>query len=107
MLFTRSRDAQTITPRAATERGDLQIVDVRSGQEWRTGHAPQAKHIPLDELPNRLSELTGAQPVAFICQSGARSKMATKIARQAGLDAINIGGGMLAWKRAGLPTSSR
>lgn len=41
------------------------------------------------------------------CQSGARSKMATEIAADAGLDAISVNGGKLGWKRAGLPTSTR
>lgn len=80
---------------------------VRSPKEWQAGHIPRAKHIPLDQLTNRMGELDSAQPVAFICQSGARSKMATKTARQAGLDAMNINGGMLAWQRDGLPASTR
>lgn len=105
MLFSRSRATRSLTAREAGERADLQIVDVRSRQEWRTGHAPRARHIPLDELPGRLSELPSDQPVAFICQSGARSQRAAKLATQAGLQAINIQGGMLAWTRAGLPTS--
>lgn len=104
MLFRRK--PSSLSPREASTHPDLQIVDVRTVQEWRSGHVPEAKHIPLDELPGHLGELEVGQPVAFICQSGARSKRATKIACHAGLDAINIDGGMLAWQRAGLPTSS-
>jgi rhodanese-related sulfurtransferase len=107
MLFKRSRAARNITPRQASEHSGLHIVDVRSQAEWRTGHVPRARHIPLDQLPARLGELKGAEPVAFICQSGARSRRATKISGQAGIDAVNIDGGMLAWQRAGLPTSRR
>lgn len=107
MLFKRSQTSQSLSPSEAAARTDVQIVDVRSRQEWQTGHAPRAKHIPLDQLQARLGELNQNRPVAFICQSGARSKTATKIARQAGIDAININGGMSAWQRAGLPTSNR
>ncbi len=106
MLFTRQK-ATSLSPMEASARPDLRIVDVRTPQEWRSGHIPKARHIPLDELSGRLGELKGDQPVAFICQSGARSKLATKLARQAGLDAVNIDGGMLAWKQAGLPTKPR
>jgi len=107
MLFNRSQPAQSLSPGEANARADVQIVDVRSPKEWQAGHIPRAKHIPLDQLTNRMGELDSAQPVAFICQSGARSKMAIKLARQAGLDAININGGMLAWQRDGLPASTR
>jgi hydroxyacylglutathione hydrolase len=106
MLFRRPKST-SLSPREASTRRDLLIVDVRAREEWRTGHVPGARHIPLDELPGHLDELADAQPIAFICQSGGRSQRATKIAGQAGLDVINIDGGMLAWKRAGLPTSSR
>jgi rhodanese-related sulfurtransferase len=105
MLFNRQK-SPSLSPREASTHPDLQIVDVRTLQEWRTGHVPEAKHIPLDELTGHLGELEVSRPVAFICQSGARSKRAAKIASQAGLDAINVDGGMLAWQRAGLPTSS-
>jgi rhodanese-related sulfurtransferase len=106
MLFKRTKST-SLAPGDANTRTDLQIVDVRTLAEWRTGHVPGARHIPLAELPGHLGELADTQPIAFICQSGARSKRATKLAREAGLDVINIDGGMLAWKRAGLPTSSR
>jgi hydroxyacylglutathione hydrolase len=107
MFFKRSSSSQTLAPADANTRADLQIVDVRSRQEWKSGHVARAKHIPLDELPNRLGEINQAKPVGFICQSGARSRRATKLAAEAGLDAINISGGMSAWQRAGLPTSTR
>lgn len=107
MIFNRSSSSRTLAPVEANRRADLQIVDVRSRQEWKSGHVDRAKHIPLDELPNRLGELDQSKPVGFICQSGARSKKATKIAAEAGLDAVNISGGMPAWQHAGLPTSTR
>lgn len=108
MLFTRRQAAvQTLGAPEAAARDDVQIVDVRTRGEWLGGHVPGARHIPLDQLPGRLGELNRDKPVAFICQSGSRSKLATKLAGQAGFDAINIRGGMLNWERAGLPTSSR
>jgi rhodanese-related sulfurtransferase len=107
MFFNRSSSSQTLAPAEANARADLQIIDVRSRQEWKSGHVARAKHIPLDELPNRLGEINQSKPVGFICQSGARSKRAAKLATDAGLEAINISGGMSAWQRAGLASSTR
>jgi rhodanese-related sulfurtransferase len=107
MLFSRTRAVHSISPREAGRRSDLRIIDVRTRPEWRAGHAPKARHIPLDELPGRLSELEAGRPVAFVCQSGARSKRAAKLAARAGIDALNIEGGMLAWQRSGLSVTSR
>lgn len=107
MLFKRSKSSPSLSPAEANARTDVQIIDVRSRQEWQSGHVARAKHIPLDQLPGRLNELNSAQPAAFICRSGARSKVAAKLAAQAGVDALNINGGMLAWQRSGLPTTAR
>ena len=43
------------------------------------------------------------QLVVFYCRSGGRSAMATEAFTQAGYDAHNMAGGMLAWASAGLP----
>lgn len=105
-FFKRSKSVQTLTPTEANARADLQIIDVRSRQEWNGGHVQRARHIPLDELPGRLSDLHSG-PVAFICQSGMRSQRAAKMAAAAGVDAVNINGGMAAWQREGLPVARR
>jgi len=91
--------------RAST--GEVILVDVREKSEWKAGHAPMARHLPLGGLDERsLTELRKkGKPVAFICQSGGRSGSACGRARQAGVEAINVKGGMGAWKRAGLPVA--
>jgi len=87
--------------------GEVILVDVREKSEWKAGHAPMARHLPLGGLDERsLTELRKkGKPVAFICQSGGRSSSACGRARQAGVEAINVKGGMGAWKRAGLPVA--
>jgi rhodanese-related sulfurtransferase len=35
------------------------LIDVRSAQEWRSGRAPQAKHVPLDRLQASQTAMTG------------------------------------------------
>ena len=80
------------------------LIDVREDFEYRDGHAPGAKLIPLGKLSQQLPKLAKDREVLFICQSGSRSGAATKLARRAGFTkAFNVRGGMNAWARAGLP----
>jgi rhodanese-related sulfurtransferase len=87
--------------------GEVVLIDVREKSEWKAGHAPMARHMPLGGLDERaFHELRKkGKPVAFICRSGSRSNAACGKARQAGLEAINVKGGMSAWSRAGLPVA--
>ena len=82
------------------------LVDVREPHEWRSGHAPNAKHIPLGQLSQHLPTLPREREILFICRSGNRSGQATALARNAGLSATNVSGGMIAWTAAGLPVQS-
>jgi rhodanese-related sulfurtransferase len=79
---------------------------VREPGEFAEVHAPRARLIPLGRLGAALADLAAeGVPVAFVCRSGARSARATRQARAAGDDAHNVRGGMIAWERAGLPTT--
>ena len=88
--------------RMATE-DDYTIIDVRTLQERREGHPPGSRHIVLDTIPNAATGL-GDTKVLAICRSGNRSGAAAKYLRKAGIEAVNVRGGMIAWQRAGLPT---
>jgi rhodanese-related sulfurtransferase len=50
-------------------------------------------NIPVDELRSRLGELSRDREIAAYCQVGQRGYLATRILRQAGFSAANIGGG--------------
>jgi NADPH-dependent 2,4-dienoyl-CoA reductase/sulfur reductase-like enzyme/rhodanese-related sulfurtransferase len=71
----------------------LFLVDVRTPQEYVAGHIPQAMNIPVDDLRYRLGELPHDQEIAVYCQVGQRGYLATRILRQAGFKAVNLGGG--------------
>ena len=74
---------------------DVIILDVRTQSEWNTGHIDKALHIPLNELENRISEISNLnKPVITCCASGIRSAKATKILKQNAIKTINGGG----WK---------
>jgi NADPH-dependent 2,4-dienoyl-CoA reductase/sulfur reductase-like enzyme/rhodanese-related sulfurtransferase len=73
--------------------GDRVLLDVRTPGEFAAGHIPRALNIPVDELRSRLGELPREREVAVYCQVGQRGYLATRILRQAGFRAANVGGG--------------
>lgn len=81
------------------ERGEeLYIVDVREPQEWEEGHIPGAKHIPLGQLPERFRELEEEREWFVVCRSGGRSGLACELLSEYGYNAVNMTGGLLAWR---------
>ncbi len=79
------------------------VVDVRQPEEYRTGHITGAKLIPLGQLSRRVKELPQSREIVCVCASGNRSNSATRMLVGAGLNAVNMRGGMHAWRQAGLP----
>jgi len=69
------------------------LVDVRTTQEYADGHIPGAVNVPVDDLRSRLGELPRDREIAAYCQVGQRGYLATRILRQAGFQAVNVGGG--------------
>ncbi|MDO8121693.1 rhodanese-like domain-containing protein [Isoptericola sp. b490] len=78
-----------------------QLVDVREQSEWRSGHAPQARHIPMGRLTNDARRLKQDVPVVVMCASGSRSRTAAAQLRSMGYQATSLSGGLAAWRMAG------
>ena len=74
------------------------LVDVRTPQEFAAGHIQDAVNIPVDDLRSRLGELPRDRKIAVYCQVGQRGYLATRILRQAGFDAVNVGGGFKTYR---------
>jgi NADPH-dependent 2,4-dienoyl-CoA reductase/sulfur reductase-like enzyme/rhodanese-related sulfurtransferase len=74
------------------------LVDVRTAQEFSQGHIPGALNIPVDEVRSRLSEFPRDRAIAIYCQVGQRGYLATRILKQSGFAAVNIGGGYKTYK---------
>lgn len=90
----------------ASHFNDVHILDVRTTVETEEESAriQGAQMIPINELRDRINEIPKDSPVMTICRSGARSVMAFNILREAGWQKVaNINGGLLRWKREGLP----
>jgi rhodanese-related sulfurtransferase len=80
-----------------------QLIDVRADHEWEAGRIAGAKHVPLDELPERVGEIDRDKPVVVYCRGGTRSTMATDALHDAGYDAAKLTEGIVGWDREGLP----
>jgi adenylyltransferase/sulfurtransferase len=79
-------------------REDFVLIDVREPHEWQICRIPQAKLIPLGELPKRVNELDTADDIVAHCKSGVRSGKAVEFLKQAGFRKVkNMKGGILAW----------
>ena len=89
-------DVETVLAAGAAERPFL--LDVRTPQEFASGHIPGAVNIPLDDLRSRLGELPHDRKIAAYCQVGQRGYLATRILRQKGFSASNIGGGFKTYR---------
>ena len=74
------------------------LLDVRTPQEFASGHIPKAVSIPLDELRSRLKEIPKDRKIVTYCQVGQRGYLATRILLQAGYSAVNMGGGYKTFK---------
>jgi rhodanese-related sulfurtransferase len=100
-----SRQPAGVTPQQAQQMqaAGAVLLDVRENDEWSAGRAPGAVHVPLGQLPQRLTELPAGSEVVTVCRSGRRSATAAEQLRAAGVTAHNLDGGMQAWQAAGLP----
>ena len=79
------------------------LVDVREDDEWEAGHAPEAAHIAMGLVADRMDEVPSDRTVVCVCRVGGRSAAVAGALAGAGYDVRNLDGGMLAWERAGLP----
>lgn len=103
--------AQTVDVKQgyALQGGGALLLDVREDDEYAEEHAPGSTPIPLGQLEQRLKEINAYKnkPVAVICRSGRRSAQALTLLERAGFSAaVNVDGGMIAWKKARLPVIS-
>jgi adenylyltransferase/sulfurtransferase len=81
---------------------DYVIVDVRNPSEWEIGRIPNTTLIPLPDIENgngveKVRALVGNHKLVVHCKLGGRSLKALGILKQAGIDGINVKGGINAW----------
>lgn len=112
LLFTAGCQAQnqdivdTPTLQAELKKGGVQLVDVRTPQEWGTGRIEGAKHIDWfsDDFKAEVGRLDRSKPVRLYCAAGGRSEEAREMLREMGFkDVKDLDGGITAWKKVGAP----
>ncbi|MBO0741133.1 MAG: VTT domain-containing protein [Hyphomicrobiaceae bacterium] len=88
----------------------IAVFDVRGPDEFvgPLGHIPNARNVPLAELPHRIHELGSFSeaPVVLVCRTDKRSASAAALLEEAGFRDITVlRGGMVRWNEAGLPVA--
>ena len=99
-------DAETSVVDAAElarrdEAGEVQIIDVRTDEEWAEGRIAGSRHVQLNDVQGAADSLDRERTVVFVCSGGNRSAMAADAFRSAGFDAYSLDGGLKAWEADG------
>lgn len=77
------------------------LIDVREPFEHASARIEGAMLIPMGEVMSQLEVLAKDRTIVVQCQSGARSARVTAALRAKGYDAVNLSGGIQAWRMAG------
>jgi rhodanese-related sulfurtransferase len=100
-------DATTVTPAELQalrgQASGLLLLDVRTPLEFGSEHIEEALNVPLDQLDARLDRIPEPADVVVVCRTGVRATLAAETLARAGRRARVLDGGMVAWRRAGLP----
>lgn len=87
----------------ALDKGNHVLVDVRSPIEFETEHIEGSINVPLDTLDSRFDEVPRQGELIVICRSGKRAERGAYILMSRGFQPKVLDGGMVAWRKAGLP----
>lgn len=103
--FTTNKNIKNVTADEAHQliktTKDLIILDVRTNQEFKSGHIPGSKSIPVGELTSRINELEKYKdnPILVHCTSGGRSPAAVKVLLKHNFSKIyHMNRGLSGWK---------
>lgn len=95
-----------VKEKLGSENEKVCFVDVRSEDEFKSGHVPGATCVPLDRIEGGSAELPKDKLVILSCQSGKRSARAHELLKARGYENIaEMEGGFSAWAAHGLPVN--
>lgn len=75
----------------------LNIIDVREDEEVAEGMIPEAVHMKMGDIPEKIDAFQKDQSYIFVCRSGKRSENVCLYLEDKGFDVTNMIGGMLEW----------
>ena len=110
--LTSGQKYQTVSPADFAKKineGGVQLVDVRTPQEYAERHIKDAVNINFndDGFIDKMEKLDKSKPVLVYCLSGGRSAKAAALISSKGYSQVyNLDGGILAWTNAGNPVES-
>jgi rhodanese-related sulfurtransferase len=83
------------------------VLDVRSPEEYASGHVPGAVNIPYDQLASRISEVPKDKDVVLYCKSGRRAGIAAETLAGQGYTRLqHLEGDIVAWVDKGRPVET-
>lgn len=88
---------------------DVQLVDVRTPEEYAEGHLDGAINLNAeseDFVPKAKELLRRERAVAVYCKSGRRASKAAEQLAAEGYQVTNLSGGIIAWKLKGRPVTT-
>ena len=86
-------------PQAPNE-GDVTLLDVREPAELALAAVDGALHIPMRDVPARLTELPHDRPLVVMCHGGGRSRRVAEFLTANGFEHVfNLRGGIDAWSQ--------
>lgn len=90
------------------EAGEVVLLDVRPEQEYRAGHIAGARSVPFDRVAAVVEDLDPDLDVVAYCRGAwcVLAHDAVRLLRAAGRSAHRMEGGMLEWRRDGLPVEA-
>jgi rhodanese-related sulfurtransferase len=103
-LVSRTKEAGVAAAVQLINRQDAVVIDVREPNEFKAGHIPNARNIPMGQLESRKDlEKLKSKPILLVCQSGSRSAQASANLQKQGYNVVTLAGGMAAWQQASMP----
>ena len=77
------------------KKGEIELIDIRFNEEYEAWHVGIGKHIPLNELPERLNEIDKDKIVVTMCPHYDRAEIARLFLKLKGFRAKYLTDGML------------
>lgn len=94
-------DVTELQTRLASDE-NIRLIDVRTQAEWDQGIIEGGEFMPVDTVPAHLNDFSNDVTNIIYCRSGIRSAQACMFLEEhAGIKAINVKGGIIAWHHAG------